>query len=92
MTEQKKKRKRDEIDYHDPNQRLHPPPNANIAGSQYVSPSKPIICHICEKKDFEWGYLTNDKAHYGSTSREGISKIKVRRCLNCNNLQLFSEK
>ncbi|GAB5490789.1 MAG: hypothetical protein Phog2KO_10040 [Phototrophicaceae bacterium] len=89
----KKKRKRDEIDYHDPNQRLHPPANANVAGANYLSPSKPInfSCHVCGDNAFEWGYFADGDIHYKTKPIQKGRKVKVRCCLGCNNLQLFSE-
>lgn len=94
----KKKRKRDEIDYHDPNQRIHPPIGANPIGT-----AKPFVksdakysrqnraCPICQGRGFEWGALNpkNNYLLYKSSSEAIGQGVQTRRCLNCDNLQFF---
>ncbi len=86
----KKKRKRSEIDYHDPQRRVHPQrgkyPTGNI--SRNVS-----RCHICHKTDFEWGYVNEqtEQPTFHRNSGEAGLKVKARRCRVCKNLQFFTE-
>ena len=101
MPEKKKKRKRDEIDYHDPDQRMHPPAGANPAGMS----RKPVAmtgakqsrqnqaCLICQATRFEWGILTPSDNYmlYKSNTVPNGKAVRTRRCLNCDNLLLFTK-
>ena len=97
----KKKRKRDEIDYHDPNQRMHPPPGANPAGvsnkSLAITDTKQSkqnqSCPICRATRFEWGVLTPSDNYmlYKSHTIPNGKVVRTRRCLNCENLQIFTK-
>ena len=93
----KKKRKRDEIDYHDPNQRVNPPTGANpvgisrpLARADIKQSRQNQACPICQATHFEWGLLNpiNNYLQYKSGASIGKS-VRTRRCLTCDNLQFF---
>lgn len=99
MPEKKKKRKREEIDYHDPSQRVHPPIGANpgntlrpLAKAGTKRSKQNQSCPICSGVRFEWGmlYRQDNFLLYQSNTKSNGKSIRTRRCLNCDNLQLFT--
>ncbi|MDZ8227828.1 hypothetical protein [Nostoc sp. ChiVER01] len=58
--------------------------------------SQETLCPICDSQNFTWGrtvgesanlwvYFRADQAGWG-----GGEKLRARKCLNCNNVQLFT--
>lgn len=51
-------------------------------------------CLLCDKEEYEWGHTEGLMLeHYKPGNPKGLlagnDYIRVRRCLGCNNLQLF---
>lgn len=92
----KKKRKRSEINYHDPRQRAHPPQGTYPVSSPSIAEKIKVDglpCHICGKGQFEWGFTKGRHGrffHEYDISRDG-DKVITRRCKTCHNLQFFTE-
>ncbi len=62
------------------------------AKNEYLDPQTP--CAVCGGQAFEWGRLAGQVVYIPGLSfwgRKGRQVIKVRRCLQCNNLLQFSD-
>jgi hypothetical protein len=60
--------------------------------NDFLDPQTP--CAVCGGQEFEWGRLAGQVYYIPSANlwrRKGRQVIKIRRCLQCNNLLQFSD-
>lgn len=61
--------------------------------NDFLDPQQP--CLICGGQEFEWGRLAGQVYYVPGFSlwgSKGRQSIKIRRCLQCNNLLQFSDE
>src|SRR5258708_853829 len=61
--------------------------------NDFLDPQTP--CSVCGGQAFEWGRLAGQVFYIPSLNfwgRKGRQVIKIRRCLQCNNLLQFSDE
>lgn len=66
----------------------------NVINLDVTENSDEKECLLCGEKEYEWGHTEGLMLeHYKPGSPKGIlagvDYIRVRRCIKCNNLQLF---
>ena len=60
--------------------------------NDFLRPQQP--CPICGGTQFEWGRMSGQVFYAPGDNwwaRRGRQAIRIRRCLQCNNLQQFSD-
>lgn len=70
------------------------PKSLNVVEISVDDTSEHLKCLICGEEEYEWGHteglmLEHYKAGNPTGLLAGKEYIRVRRCLKCNNLQLF---
>ena len=70
------------------------PKSMNVVEIIVDDSSEHLDCLICGKEEYEWGHtegliLEHYKVGTPAGLLAGKDYIRVRRCLGCNNLQLF---
>ena len=70
------------------------PKEMKIVDMEFEHPQEEAVCFVCGKQHYEWGHTEGlVLEHYTPGPPTGLLSgkdyIRVRRCLECNNLQLF---